>query len=176
VFDEFNGLPLHPLAVHLVVALVPLSALMGVLFAVPRTRTWARWPLAAVAVAAAGATFVARQSGQALEAVGGQGAVGLGGPVAELIEEHERLGTQLLFIVITYAVVAVAAVALTRSSVTGTTAHALAAVLVVVGITMGVWSYRVGDLGARAVWDPTDTVDYSSTADVLVKVGRRGPL
>ena len=39
MFDEFNGLPLHPLAVHAVVALIPLSALLGVLFAVPRTRS-----------------------------------------------------------------------------------------------------------------------------------------
>jgi len=163
VFDEFNGLPLHPLTVHLVVALVPLAALLGILFAVPRTRTWARLPLAVVAVAAAVATFVARLSGQALQSVGGQGAVGLGGPVADLIEEHERLGTQLLVIVIGYAVVAVAAVVLTRSSATGATAHGLAAVLVVVGITMGVWSYRVGDLGARAVWNPTGTVDYGAT-------------
>ena len=160
MFDEFNGLPLHPLAVHAVVALVPLSAVLGVLFAVPRTRSWARWPLPAVAVVAALATFVARESGEALRAVGGQGAVGIGGPVADLIEEHQQAATVLFILVIAYAVVAVAALVVTRTSVTGTPAHGLAAVLVVVALVMSFWSYRVGDLGARAVWNPEDSVDY----------------
>ena len=160
MFDEFNGLPLHPLAVHAVVALVPLSAVLGVLFAVPRTRSWARWPLPAVAVVVVLATFVARESGEALRAVGGQGATGLGGPVADLIEEHQQAATVLFILVIAYAVVAVAALVLTRTSVTGTPAHGLAAVLVVVALVMSFWSYRVGDLGARAVWNPDDSVDY----------------
>jgi uncharacterized membrane protein len=162
MFDEFNGLPLHPLAVHAVIALVPLAGLLGILFAVPRTRSWARWPLAVVAVAAALAAFVARESGEALEQAGGLGATGISGPVAELIEEHERLGTQLLLIVVGYAVVAVVALLLTRSSVTGVVAHGVGALLVVVALVMSFWSYRVGDLGAQAVWDPADSVDYSS--------------
>lgn len=162
MFDTFNGLPLHPLAVHAVIALVPLSALLGVLFAVPRTRAWARWPLAVVAPAAALATFVAKQSGEALEAVGGLGTAGLGGPVADLIAEHERLGTQLLYIVIGYALAAVVALLLTREHVGGNAAHGVAGVLVIVGLVMSFWSYRVGDLGAQAVWDPADSVDYSS--------------
>ena len=160
MFDEFNGLPLHPLAVHAVVALIPLSALLGVLFAVPRTRSWARWPLPAVAVFAATATFVARESGEALRAVGGQNAAGIGGPVADLIDEHQQASTVLFVLVITYAVAAVAALLVTRTSVTGTPAHGLAAVLVVVALLMSFWSYRVGDLGARAVWNPAGTVEY----------------
>jgi uncharacterized membrane protein len=160
MFDEFNGLPLHPLAVHAVVALIPLSAVLGVLFAVPRTRSWARWPLPAVAVVAALATFVARESGEALRAVGGQGTVGIGGPAADLIEEHQQAATVLFILVIAYAVVAVAALVVTRTSVTESSAHGLAAVLVVVALVMSFWSYRVGELGARAVWNPDDSVDY----------------
>jgi Na+/H+ antiporter NhaC len=155
MFDEFNGLPLHPLAVHAVVALIPLSGLLGVLFAVPRTRAWARWPLPLVAVVAALATFVARESGEALRAVGGQNAAGLGGPVADLIDEHQQASTVLFVLVIAYAALAVVAL-------TGVPAHGLAAVLVVVALLMSFWSYRVGDLGARAVWNPADSVDYSS--------------
>jgi uncharacterized membrane protein len=162
VFDTFTGLPLHPLAVHAAIALVPLAGILGVLFAIPRTRSWARWPLAVVGVAAAAATLVARQSGEALEAAGGLGAAGLGGPVADLIEEHERLGTQLLVIVIAYAVLAVAALLLTRRTVTGPGVSALGIVLVVVAAGMTFWGYRVGDLGAQAVWDPAGSADYSS--------------
>jgi hypothetical protein len=113
-----------------------------------------------VAVVAVLATFVARESGEALRAVGGQGATGLGGPVADLIEEHQQAATVLFILVIAYAVVAVAALVVTRTSVTSTPAHGLAAVLVVVALVMSFWSYRVGDLGARAVWNPTGTVDY----------------
>lgn len=162
MFDEFNGLPLHPLAVHAVIALVPLAGLLGVLFAIPRTRVWARWPLALVACAAVLATFVARASGEALQQAGGLGGSGLGGPVADLVEEHEEASTVLFVLVIGYAVAAVAALLLTRTSVKGTSAHAVSALLVVGALLMGFWSYRVGDLGAQAVWDPADSVDYSN--------------
>ncbi|MGI8613083.1 MAG: hypothetical protein ACR2KL_03925, partial [Nocardioidaceae bacterium] len=70
MFNTINGLPVHALAVHAVVVLVPLSALLGVLFVVPRLRSWSRLPLPLVALAAVVATFVARQSGQALRNVG----------------------------------------------------------------------------------------------------------
>jgi uncharacterized membrane protein len=162
VFDEFNGLPLHPLAVHAAVALIPLAGLLGVLFAVPRTRAWAQWPLATVALAAVVATFVARESGQALERAGGLGTFGIGGPAAELVEQHEEASTVLFVLVIGYAVVSLVAVLLSRRNITGVSVHALAAVLVVGALVMGFWSYRVGDLGARAVWDPGDSLDYSS--------------
>jgi hypothetical protein len=29
-----------------------------------------------------------------------------------------------------------------------------------VALVMSFWSYRVGELGARAVWNPDDSVDY----------------
>lgn len=161
MFDTFNGLPLHPLAVHAVIALIPLSGMLGIVFAVPRTRAWARWPLLLVAVSAACATFVARQSGQELADAGGLGAAGLGGPVADLIEEHQRLATQLQLIVIAYAVVAAGALLLTRTSATGGVVHGVAGLLVVGALVMTFWSYRVGDLGAQAVWNPDGTVDYS---------------
>jgi len=56
--DTLNGLPLHPLAVHAPVVLIPLAALLGVTFAVPALRAWSRWPLALVSLGAAVAAFV----------------------------------------------------------------------------------------------------------------------
>ena len=160
--DEFNGLPLHPLAVHAAIALVPLAGVLGVLFAVPRTRAWARWPLPLVAVAAVAATYVARVTGEALNRVGGLNTSGIGGPAADLIAEHEEASTVLFVLVIGYAVVAVAALLLTRTSLLGTPAHAVSALLVVGALLLSYWIYRVGDLGAQAVWDPAGTVDYGS--------------
>jgi hypothetical protein len=64
MFDKIGDLPLHPLVIHAVVVGIPLAALLAVLFAIPRTREWARWPLAIVVVGATAVTFIARQSGQ----------------------------------------------------------------------------------------------------------------
>lgn len=160
--DEFNGLPLHPLAVHAAIALVPLAGVLGVLFAVPRTRAWARWPLPLVAVGAVAATYVARATGEALNQVGGLNTSGIGGPAADLVAEHEEASTVLFVLVIGYAVAAVAALLLTWKSVTGNAAHAVSAVLVVGALLLSYWIYRVGDLGAQAVWDPAGTTDYST--------------
>jgi len=68
MFDKIGDMPLHPLVIHVVVVGIPLAVLLAVLFAIPRTREWARWPLAIVVVGATAATFVARQSGLAFEA------------------------------------------------------------------------------------------------------------
>ncbi|MGA8248602.1 MAG: hypothetical protein WB797_16970, partial [Nocardioides sp.] len=60
----FNGLPLHPLIVHVVVVFAPLAGLGGILYAVtPRWRWWLRWPFVASAVIAAAAGVVAVRSG-----------------------------------------------------------------------------------------------------------------
>src|SRR4051794_32821792 len=66
---EFNGLPLHPLIVHVVVVFAPLASLGGILYAaVPRWRWWLRWPLVAAAALAAAAAILAVRSGPDLEA------------------------------------------------------------------------------------------------------------
>lgn len=172
MFNTINGLPVHALAVHAVVVLVPLSALLGVLFVVPRLRSWSRLPLPLVALAAVVATFVARQSGQALRNVGGQFAGGLGGEVLDLVNRHQQLANQLFYIVIGYAVLAVAAAFLAGrprgraadSASRGALTVGLSALLVIGAVVVGVWTYRVGDSGARAVWNPTGTISYAPAA------------
>ncbi|MBA2717478.1 MAG: hypothetical protein H0U51_10575, partial [Propionibacteriales bacterium] len=37
--------------------------------------------------------------------------------------------------------------------------------LVIAAAGVAFQTYRVGDVGARAVWNPTGEVDYGSTAD-----------
>ena len=46
MFDEIGDMPLHPLVIHAPVIGIPLAFLLALLFAFPRTRDWARWPLA----------------------------------------------------------------------------------------------------------------------------------
>ncbi len=84
-FDLAFGLPLHPLAVHVPVVLLPLGAL-GVLLVllVPRWRTLLAWPVIAVTGIAAAGALVAKLSGEALAArVGSPG-------------QHEQLGNWTL--------------------------------------------------------------------------------
>lgn len=67
MFDTIQGLPLHPLVVHLVVVLGPLAALMLLAHAlVPRWRGGLRWPTLLLAAVAAASAWVAVQAGQNL--------------------------------------------------------------------------------------------------------------
>ena len=54
MFENLGNLPLHPLVVHAAVVGIPLAALLAFLFAFPKTRHWARWPLAIVVIGATG--------------------------------------------------------------------------------------------------------------------------
>ncbi len=84
-FDAAFGLPLHPLAVHVPVVLLPLGALsLLLLLLVPRWRAVLAWPTVAVLGIAAVGSLVAKLSGEALaERVGEPG-------------RHEELGNWLV--------------------------------------------------------------------------------
>lgn len=162
MFDAVGGLPLHPLVIHATVIGIPLALLLALLFAVPRTRSWARWPLVVTAVGALVATFVSRESGEALQSV----VVQPDSPIAPLIDKHSQLAGQLLIIMAVFTVVALANVLLVSRRAAGAASEAarrgvLPLLLVAVGVVAGVWVYRVGDIGSRAVWNPTGAQDYS---------------
>jgi Predicted membrane protein (DUF2231) len=160
VFDNLGNLPLHPLVVHAVVVGVPLAALLAFLFAFPKTREWARWPLAITLVGATGVTFVARQSGLAFEAALG---IKPGNPVGDLILRHSLLAKQLFYIMIGFTIIGLLNVFLVakRTAVDGAAKQSavlrigLPILLVAAAVVALAWIVRVGDLGARAVWNPT---------------------
>lgn len=79
------GLPLHPLAVHVPVVLLPLGAIgVLLLLLVPRWRTTLAWPVIAVLGIATVGALVAKLSGEALaERVGDPG-------------QHQQLGNWVL--------------------------------------------------------------------------------
>lgn len=162
MFDNLGNLPLHPLVVHAVVVGIPLAALVAFLFAFPKTRSWARWPLAITVIGATGATYVAKQSGLALEAALG---IKPGNPVGDLILKHSLLASQLLWIMIVFSIIGLLNVfVVSRRSAGSTDSGAqqpaivrivLPILLVAAAVVALVWIVRIGDLGAHAVWNPT---------------------
>ena len=151
---ELNGVPLHPLVVHAVVVLGPLAAFAGLAYAfVPKWRWLLRWPLVALAVITAVASFVAVQAGDAM--------LDLRPELEPLVQEHEERGELLRNVALAYAVVSlVAAWALGGVSAlaSGTGAREtrfgipVMAFLALGAVALLVTLYLAGDSGARAVW------------------------
>jgi uncharacterized membrane protein len=142
VLDLINGLPMHPLIVHAVVVLLPLSIVGALaLVAVPRWRG-SHGPLVlGVAGIATLLIPVATSSGEELEhRVGDPGA-------------HARLGDQLIWFALPLLILLLALVWLDRRRPGNDTIHkTVAALLVVAALATGVQTFRVGDSGARAAW------------------------
>lgn len=171
MFESVGNLPLHPLVLHAVVIGIPLALLASLFFALPRTRSWARLALPVVAVGALVATFVAKESGEALQrTLAASQQLEPGTPTAVLIQAHAHLAGQLMLIMVGVAVLAlVNAVVVGR--VGGTPERrgsrgrdvVLVALLVASALVASFWVYRVGDVGARAVWNPTGDANYSSS-------------
>lgn len=172
MFDEFRGLPLHALVVHATVVLLPVTALLGVMYAVPRLRARLRWPLLAATVASLVTVYVTRQSGQALKE-----SLNLGGPVAEAVERHQEMADQLVWLTVALTVVVAIAtlvdISATRRGAADRRARAspqggqaalqtvLAVLVLLASVAVGVQTVRVGEAGTRAVWNPTGDASFS---------------
>jgi uncharacterized membrane protein len=145
MFDTINGLPIHPLVVHAVVVLLPLS-ILGVLALVVRPAWRARYGVLVAACTAVATLLipVATTSGEAFEKhVGNPG-------------QHAELGDQLLWFAIPLLVVAVAMVVVDRGvadiAVRRPLSGLVSVVAVLAAVAAGVQVYRVGESGARAAW------------------------
>ncbi|HEY3529983.1 MAG TPA: DUF2231 domain-containing protein [Nocardioides sp.] len=155
---EFNGLPLHPLIVHVVVVFAPLAGIGGILYAaVPRWRWWLRWPLVACAVISAAAGIVAVQSGQSLE---NQRQL----QTLPELATHAARGRFLRWVMLAFLVPTALAVwqlggpsplatdGRSRTGRTGVVAWAIQLVLLAGAVTVLVCVFLTGDAGSRAVW------------------------
>jgi glucan phosphoethanolaminetransferase (alkaline phosphatase superfamily) len=164
MFNEINGLPVHALAVHAAVVAVPLAAFMAVLFVIPRTHAWAQIPLPLVSVGALLAVFVARQSGKALETnLIDKGVLTDQNPALDLVRTHFNRAQTLWWIMIAFTIVAVVASVLSRSRARyrGAVAAVMSVLLIVGAGAVAFQVYRVGDAGAKAVWNPDGNQDFS---------------
>jgi len=139
VFDTVLGLPIHALVVHGVVVLLPLMAIAtAVVACVPRWRARAAWPVVVIDAGMVAMTFVARQSGEALQAR-------LGGQIAQ---EHAAIGRNLIWFAVAMFLASVV-VAVMRGSRRTTVGGVLT---VVAGVFVVWWTVRVGHTGADALW------------------------
>jgi hypothetical protein len=144
------GLPAHPLLVHATVVSVPLAAML-VLGAVlvPRFRVWAGLLPCAVSLVALILTPLSTATGEDLEHEL---------PRNALIEEHARLGDQLMPFTIALFVFAAAFWWLTRrtNAADGRWPRALVVGVGVLAVTAalgtGVQVARIGHSGAKAAW------------------------
>ncbi len=150
-----NGLPLHPLIVHLAVVAVPLAALGALLLGLaPRWRHQLRWPVIVTAIIAAGATQLAAMSGDALKDA--RHVTGVAMQVHEAWAGRLQAGTWVLAALV---VLAAWALPIPGPSAAGPTpqlpvpiGNALVVLLPLLGLLELYLVYRTGDAGARLVW------------------------
>ena len=158
----YSGLPAHPLFIHVPVVLIPLSVL-GALACVARPQWFERYGilLCLGAIAAMSSIFLAMQAGSALEA-----AVYLNPTQAQLIHEHSHAAHILAIDFVLFTACLILTFSAHRISggmptglgiadtVLGSRAIylALRVALVVLALVAAYSVYRVGDLGAKAVW------------------------
>ena len=145
MLDTVFGLPVHSLAVHGAVVLLPLAAIGAVLIAA-RARWSKRFGVIVVVVALVGTGFavLSEKSGETL-------AARVGTP-----EPHAELGERLPLIAAVFALVVVVFWLFDRG-VPGDRRRppwlvALAVLVVIASVVVTWWTIRVGHSGAEAVW------------------------
>lgn len=140
-FDVVGGLPVHPLAIHSVVVLVPLAAL-GLVVAVLNTAFRKRFAVALVVLlgVAVPLAFVSKESGIALSRRIG------------ITESHQTLGgTYPVWLAVLFGV-AVVWLLVTRRSDSVLIRRIVGGVLIFTAVQVTVLTFLVGHSGAQATW------------------------
>ena len=145
LFDSAFGLPLHPLAVHVVVVLVPLAALGAVVMVVSRRLARRYGGLIVVAgVAAFIASIVAKEAGESLASRVGvtalQSQLGDAVPILALLLSLGLIGFWLID----------RGIPVNRSRPWWLQVAGIA--LIVIAVLATVWVVRAGHSGAESVW------------------------
>jgi len=168
---QIHGLPVHPLAVHAAVVFVPLAALLAILFVIPRTRAWSALPMALVSVAALISVWVSRESGFNFKShfSAGGGAAFDNSVLGKAIATHQGRANVLSYLMIAFAMIAVAIYFLYRNAdrFVGAVQYVACAVLVLGALVVAFQTYRVGESGSKAVWNPDGTQSYRTTAPLV---------
>jgi uncharacterized membrane protein len=163
LFEEFQGIPMHPLLVHAAVVLLPLQVAAGIAYAVlPRFRRYLGWFVAGVAVAAPLAAYIARLSGQALRDRLIRNGTSDAGVLAS-IQEHNDFADLAMYSSIALGVLMLGLLILemrrTRAATDGAGAGGLYIVMIVVmvltigaGGATGYYVFQTGDTGAKMTW------------------------
>lgn len=151
MFEEIAGLPLHPLAVHGAVVLVPLLALAALAYAlVPRFRPRVGWLAVLLSVVAPLTAVVAVQSGTVFQERRGL-------PLTGDLADHSNYGTLTMWATIVLGALTLILSGVRSRSGAGAGWQWLTWVLtglvvVAAGVAL-VYVYLAGDLGSRIVWE-----------------------
>jgi drug/metabolite transporter (DMT)-like permease len=153
--DTIGGIPVHALVVHAAVVLVPLTALGAILMAV-RPDFSRRFGTLVVVVGfvAAGSCVVAKESGEQLAR-----RVGSPQPHVDLGDVMPLVAGGLFLLVLVFW--------LFDRGIPANKSRPmwlvlLAVVVVVASVAAVYWTFRVGDSGAKAVWEPIMSKAQSS--------------
>lgn len=146
-----NGLPAHALWLHLVVVLVPLTALLEIVCGLWRPARGGQlmWLTLALAVATMVVTPITVNAGEWL--------YDLRKKPSPILQEHAERGGTMVYFAAAMLVVAVGLVVLRvverRSDKRRLLAHLVAAIIALaVGVSSTIQVYRTGDAGAQSVW------------------------
>ncbi|MEC3920147.1 DUF2231 domain-containing protein [Nocardia sp. CDC160] len=148
--SSINGLPAHVLLVHLIVVLVPLTAVLAILAAVwPAARRRLVWLVLVLAVIVVVMTPVTTDAGEWLEKRI---------PRTPALHNHTHLGDTMIYFALPLLAVAILLAVLHRRETRGHTpsrllAGALAVLTIAVGTAATVQVYRIGESGAQSTWN-----------------------
>jgi cytochrome b involved in lipid metabolism len=169
VFDTIGGLPVHPLAVHLAVVLVPLGALalIALIFLPRQRKTYLPITVGTLAVGAI-ATYMAKESGEQLA-----NRVGLP-------QEHAALGDVLFPASIGLLLLAVVFWWLVRTDRPKLQLQLAMSAVVIGAIAVSTLTFFVGHSGAEATWankiqvveptaSPTESQTDASTSGITLE-------
>lgn len=152
MFEEISGLPLHPLAVHGAVVLVPLLVLASLGFAlVPRFRARVGWLAALLSVIAPLAAVMSKLSGDAFQQRRGL-------PLTGQLADHQDYGTITMWVTIALGVLTLLLVwargQAGQATGWGWLTGGLTGLVVLAAGAAAVYVVLTGDLGSRIVWEP----------------------
>lgn len=148
--STFDGLPIHPMLVHFIVVIGPLTAVLAILCAVwPAARQRLVWLVLVLAGATAVLTPVVTESGEWLEHHIEK---------SELVEKHAEMGDTMVYFALALLVAAILLVVLhlreSRGKALSTALSATITVFVLLaGVATTVQVFRIGHSGAQSAWD-----------------------
>lgn len=158
MFDEFMGLPAHPLLVHAAVVFGPLLVASVVAYSlVPPLRRYVGWVTVLLSVAAPFSLWFAVESGEELKAR--QIANGAQGELVAQFNEHQNFGDAAWRWAMVLGALGIATVLVTTSAAKKPATPSSRAIgwglavltLIAAGFT-GYYVFKTGDSGARMVW------------------------
>ncbi|SIN44401.1 DUF2231 domain-containing protein [Micromonospora cremea] len=157
MFEEFQGLPLHPLFVHVPIVFVPLLVIGAAIYAlVPRLRRPIGWAVLLLAISAPLSTLLAVESGEALKAT--LAAKGYPPETLAQVSEHQHNGEMTRSFTFGLGVSTLLLLLLVTSGhprvvrLPSWVRLLLSAVVLVFCVLTAVYVLRTGDSGSEAVW------------------------